>query len=437
MAKKSNKYKVPFGKGFLEFQLPPGMRGTLVESRPAEPLADVDKATVDALANPVNSPPLRELVRPRDTVCIVFTDITRSSPDHIFVPPILSELKAGGVRDDHVTLVCGTGLHRPSTPEEKRLKLGQTVLDRYRVLDNEPQDSAALVDLGTTQSGIPLSVNKFVYEADLVVATGIVEPHQYAGYSGGRKTVAIGAAGEAMIAYTNGPQMVDHPGTRLGKIEGNLFHEAITEAARRAGLRFIINVVQDEQKRPVAILGGEPEATFVKLVRVARKLYEVPVPRQYDVAVAGVGFPKDANLYQASRAASYLFFAPTSVVKEGGVLIVPAPTPEGAGNGVGEQRFLEEMRAAVHMPSLLEKLRRTGYPPGAQRAFVMAKVMEKNHVIVVGSETPDLVRHMHMIPAEHMDQAFHIATEKMGRNDLDVLIVPHAMMTLPIVSQTP
>jgi nickel-dependent lactate racemase len=437
MGRHENTYSVPFGKTQLEFELPPRMRGTLVESRPAEPLPDAEKATADALAHPVNSPPLRELVRPRDTVCIVFTDVTRSSPDHLFVPPIMSELKAAGVPDDHVTLVCGTGLHRPSTIEEKRLKLGQDILDRYRVLDNEPQDRAALADLGTAQSGIPLSVNKSVYEADLVIATGIVEPHQYAGYSGGRKTVAIGAAGEPMIAYTHGPHMVDHPGTRLGRIEGNLFHEAVTEAARRAGLRFIINVVQDEQKRPVAILAGEPEATFAKLVKVARRLYEVPVPRQYDVAVAGVGFPKDANLYQASRAASYLFFAPTSVVKEGGVLIVPAPTPEGAGNGLGEQRFLEEMRGAVHMSSFLEKLRRTGYPPGAQRAFVMAKVMEKNQVIVVGSETPDLVREIHMIPAEHMDQAFHIATKKMGRDDLDVLIVPHALMTLPIVSQTP
>jgi len=413
------------------------MRGTLIESRHAEPLPDVERATADALANPINSPPLKELVSPHDTVCIVFTDITRSSPDHFFVPPILRELKAAGIPDDHITLLCGTGLHRPSTQEEKRLKLGSEVLGRYRVLDNEPQNRAVLSDLGTTQGGIPLSVNRFVYEADLVIATGIVEPHQYAGYSGGRKTVAIGAAGEPMIAYTHGPHMVDHPGTRLGNIKGNPFHEAVTEAAQRAGLRFIVNVVQDEQERPVAIFAGEPEATFARLVKLARELYEVPIPHQYDVAVAGVGFPKDANIYQASRAASYLFYAPTSVVKEGGVLIVPAPTPEGAGQGVGEQRFFEEMRGAVDISSFIEELRRKGYPPGAQRAFVMAKVMEKSHVIFVGSETPDLVRQMHMIPAEHMDQAFHIATEKMGRNDLDVLVIPHALMTLPIVDQTP
>jgi nickel-dependent lactate racemase len=228
--------------------------------------------------------------------------------------------------------------------------------------------------------------------------------------------------------------MIDHPGTRLAKIEGNPFHEAITEAARRANLSFILNVVQDDHKRPVTILAGEPEATFVELVNAAKKVYQVPIPHQFDVAVAGVGYPKDENLYQASRAASYLFFAPTCVIKEGGVLIVPAPTAEGAGDGVGEQRFLEKMQGAADMPSLLAELRRTGYPPGAQRAFVMAKVLEKSYVIVVGSETPDVVQQVHMIPAVDMDEAFRIAAEKIGRTDLDLLIVPHALLTLPIVT---
>jgi len=289
-----------------------------------------------------------------------------------------------------------------------------------------------LVDLGVTESGIPLSVHKLAYEADLLVATGIVEPHQYAGYSGGRKTLSVGAAGEAMIAYTHGPQMVDHPGTRLGKIEGNPFHEAITEAARRAGLRFIVNVVMDDEKRVVAVRAGEPGATFAELVRVARSIYEVPIPQQYDAVVGGVGFPKDANLYQTSRAASYLFFAPTPVVKPGGVFIIPARCEEGAGDGVGEQRFLHKMRSATDMPSLLAELRRTGYPPGAQRAFVMAKVLEQSDVIIVGSETPGIVREAKMIPAADMDEAFRIVAEKLGPN-LEVLIVPHALLTLPIV----
>lgn len=427
-------YSVPYGKGELTFELPARMTGTVAVSKAVAPIEDVPAAVARALADPINSPRLRELAKKGDRVCIVFTDVTRASPDHLLIPPMLAELEAAGVRDEDITLLCGIGMHRPSTPDEKKAKVGEAVLARYRVVDNEPQNPAALVDLGTTESGIPLSVNRIAYEADLLIATGIVEPHQYAGYSGGRKTLAVGAAGEAMIAYTHGPQMIDHPGTRLGKIAGNPFHEAVSEAARRANLRFILNVVQDDHKRPVVVLAGEPEATFVELVKAAKALYEVPIPHQFDVAVAGVGHPKDENLYQASRAPSYLFFAPTPVVREGGVFIVPACTGEGAGDGVGEQRFMAKMKSATDMASLLAELRRTGYPPGAQRAFVMAKVMEKSHVIIVGSETPDVVRDARMIPAADMDEAFRIAVAKMGRSDLEVLIVPHALLTLPIVS---
>ncbi len=375
---------------------------------------------------------------PGDTVCIVFTDITRASPDYLLVEPILSELEAAGVRDEDITLLCGIGLHRPSTDEEKVAKLGQRVVDRYRVIDNEPLNPDALVDLGTTESGIPLSVNRVAYEADLLIATGIVEPHQYAGYSGGRKTLAVGAAGEAMIAYTHGPEMLEHPGTRLGRIEGNPFHEAVTEAARRAGLRFIVNVVQDDQKQVVYVRAGEPEATFKELVAFAKTLYEVPVPQQYDVAVAGVGYPKDANLYQASRAASYLFFGPTPVVRPGGLFIVPAPCDEGAGDGVGEQRFLKAMQDAPDVQFILDDARQNGYPPGQQRAFVMAKVLEQNEVIIVGAKDPDLMRSAKLLTAPTMEDAFALASERLGSeiqtgDRVDVLIVPHALLTLPIV----
>lgn len=428
-------YRVPYGKRELAFDLPPGMHGTVVESRTVPPIADVPAAIAEAMAKPVNSPLLREMARPGDIACIVFTDITRASPDYLLVPPVLRELEAAGVRDEDITLLCGIGMHRPSTAEEKIAKLGAEVVARYRVIDTEPQNPAALVDLGTAESGIPLSVHRAAFEADLLIATGIVEPHQLAGYSGGRKTVAVGAAGEAMIAYTHGTQMVEHPGVRLGRIEGNPFHEAITEAARRAGLRFIVNVVLDDEKRMVAVRAGEPTATFLELVALARSMYEVPVPQQYDVAIGGVGFPKDANLYQASRAASYLFFAPTPVVKPGGFLIIPARCQEGAGGGTGEQRFFEKMRGARDMPSLLEELRRTGYPPGAQRAFVMAKVLEEARVVIVGSECPDLVEACKMIPAATMEEALGIAAEALGP-ELDVLIVPHALLTLPVVQST-
>jgi nickel-dependent lactate racemase len=427
-------YRVPYDKGDLEFDLPAGMRGSIVSSQSVPPVKGAEEAIREALALPIGSPRLAQLAKPGDTVCIVFTDVTRASPDRLMVPPMLAELARAGVRDEDITLLCGTGMHRPSTRLEKVSKLGEAIVDRYRVIDNEPRNPAMLVDLGIA-NGIPISVHRLAYDADLLIATGIVEPHQYAGYSGGRKTVAVGAAGEPLIAYSHGPAFVDDPNTRLGKVEGNPFHEAITEAALRAGLRFIVNVVLDGAGQLVHAAAGEPVATHARLVELAQKLYQVPIPHQYDVAIGGVGYPKDANLYQASRAASYLFFAPTPVVRPGGYLIVPARCGEGAGEGVGEQRFLAAMRDAPDVRAILDDGRRHGYPPGQQRAFVMAKVLEQNKVIIVGSEHPEVVSACKMIPAETMREALALAAAALG-SDLEVLVVPHALLTLPVVEDS-
>ncbi len=429
----NQKYQVPYSKSFLEFTLPHTMEATVIVPQPAEPVKDIPGTIRKVLADPIGTKPLRELAAPGTRACIVFTDITRACPDHLLVPALLAELEKAGVRDEDITLLCGTGMHRPSTRKEKITKLGVGIVERYCVIDNEPKNPLVLVDLGVTPGGVPVQLHRAVAEADLVIATGIVEPHQYAGYSGGRKTVAIGAAGESLIAYTHGPDFVDHPGTRLGQIEGNPFHEAVTETARRANLRFIVNVVLDDNQRVLCVQAGEPDQAFQELVTFAKSTYEVLIPHQYDIAIGGVGFPKDTNLYQASRAPSYLFFAPTPVVRTGGFLIIPARCEEGVGSGVGEQRFLAAMRDAPNIQFILDDARRNGYPPGQQRAFVMAKVLEQARVVIVGSECPDLVAVCKMIPVARMEDALALASDELGQS-CDVLIVPHALLTLPIIS---
>ncbi|MCJ7683561.1 MAG: lactate racemase domain-containing protein, partial [Desulfobacteraceae bacterium] len=152
-------YTIPFGKDHLSFDLPPGMHGTVAVSRHTRPIKDLEGAISQALAEPINSPCLSGLAKPRDRVCIVFTDITRAGPDRLLVPAMLRELKSAGVPDDQITLLCGVGLHRPSTYEEKVVKLGTEVVDRYKVVDHNAQDPVALIDLGKTESGIPLTVN--------------------------------------------------------------------------------------------------------------------------------------------------------------------------------------------------------------------------------------------------------------------------------------
>lgn len=429
---KSPTYHIPFSKTSLEFSLPPQMKADVLVSQPVAPIEDVNAAIQSALDNPIGSQPLRNIAHKGDRVCIVFTDITRASPDHLLVPALLKELEIAGVQDEDITLLCGIGMHRSSTPAEKVVKLGTEVVSRYRVIDNEPQNPDALVDLGVTPGGVPVVLHRAVVESDLLIATGIVEPHQYAGYSGGRKTVAIGAAGEALIKYTHLPAFIDHPCARLGKIEDNPFHEAISEAARRVNLRFILNVVLDDNKNALRISAGDADLAFNDLVDFAKTVYEVPIDHQYDIAIGGVGFPKDANLYQASRAPSYLFFAPTPVIRPGGFFIIPARCEEGAGAGVGEQRFLAAMRDAPDVQWILDDARLNGYPPGQQRAFVMAKVLEETNVIIVGSDFPDLISDCKMIPAATMQEALQYASDRLGF-DCEVLIVPHALLTLPVL----
>lgn len=427
-------YKVPFGKATMEFGPQPGISFSVAEAGGKVPLPNPASVLSDALRRPIGAPPLAESARKAKRVCIVFTDSTRACPDRLLVSGILGELLEAGIHGDAITLLCGVGMHRPSTSQEKTEKLGEDICRKYNIVDHDARNPAQLVFLGNTQAGIPIAVNRTAFESDLIIATGIVEPHQYAGYSGGGKTLAVGAGGEDFIAHTHGPSMVDHPGTRLGVINANPFQDALQEAARRAGLSFIVNVVLDSEKRVVKLAAGHPERCFFSLVDSARKIFEVPIPRQFDAAIAGVGHPKDVNLYQASRAVSYLHFAPVPVVKEGGVYILPAPAPEGAGEGLGERRFLDTMKGAGDMASLLAELRVRGYPAGAQRAFVMAKVMEKRSVIVVGSKCPELVKELRMIPAGTMEEAFSLTASILGKKRIEALIVPHALLTLPVVT---
>jgi nickel-dependent lactate racemase len=408
------------------------MTGSVATGATATPFVDPESACEAALQAPVSSPDLRELARSKERVCIAVTDATRACPDRLLVPPMLRALADAGVPDEAITILVAVGAHRASTHEEKIEKLGPDVVARYRVIDHDGADDANLVAVLPGPGGIPFRVNRLAVEADLLLSTGLVEPHQYAGYSGGGKTVAIGCGDDTTIAYTHGPAMLDLPGTRLARLAGNPFQETVRAVARAAGLDFVANAVLDEHGRMVAVAYGAPEAVQDSLAATAGPLFTVDIPRQVDVAIAGVGYPKDANLYQASRAASYLQFAPTPVVRSGGVIVIPAACPEGAGQGAGEQRFLAAMSGPGGPPAVIERARRDGIRPGEQRAYVMALVLQDVEVIVAGIEDPSVALKAGCIPAASLEEALRLSASRVGET-ADVLIVPHALTTLPLV----
>ena len=254
-------FEVPFGRGTAQFHLPAGVTGTKAISKVIPALADPESAAAAAIASPVKGPSLRQLAQGAKTVCIAVTDATRACPDYLLVPPMLAELEAAGVPAGGITLLVAVGTHRPSTPEEKVAKLGAAIVQRYRVIDHDPVNPEGLVVVADGPAGIPFRINRHAVEADLLLATGVVEPHQYGGFSGGGKTVAIGCADEAIIAHTHGPAFFDQPGTRLAKLDGNPFQEAVRRVAKAAKVAFVVNAVLSDEGQPVAIAAGPPEAT--------------------------------------------------------------------------------------------------------------------------------------------------------------------------------
>lgn len=426
-------FAVPFGRSHLSFRMPPGVQATVVRSRQVPPLDDVHTAIREAVRTPIGAPPLRELARGKRRVCIAVTDATRACPDSLLVPPMLDELAKAGVPDEAITILVAVGAHRPSTDAEKREKLGDAIVERYRVVDHNPHDRENLVPVLDGPDGQPFLINRLAAEADLLLATGRVEPHQYAGYSGGGKTVAIGCAGESVIVATHGPSMLDRSGVRLAQVAGNPFQDAVRQVARAAGLAWVANCVLDEDERLVAVAFGAPEAVHDHLAEIASAMCTVPIPAQVDIAIAGVGYPKDQNVYQASRAASYLQFAPTPVVRKGGVIIIPAACPEGAGQGAGEQSFLAAMQEPGGPAAVIARARREGIRPGQQRAYIMARVLEDVTVMVVGAVEPEAVRAVGCLPVVTMEEALDRAVSQVGL-PATALVVPHALLTLPVVT---
>lgn len=425
---------VPFGNGEITVGFPAGVSVTVARSGSAEARADPRFAARAAIAAPVGAPSLRELAVAKRRVVIAITDATRLCPDDVIVPPMLVELEAAGVPAEAVTLLVAVGTHRPSTHAERVAKIGPVIVARYNVVDHDAFDLANLVEIAEGPAGIPFTINRLIAEADLVLSTGRVEPHQYAGYSGGGKTVAIGCAGEAIIAHTHGPAMLDREGVRLGQLAGNLFQDAVRRVADAARVAFVGNVVLDDDGRLVEIAYGAPVAVQEQLGVTARNLYEVGIPQQFDIAVAGIGAPKDVNLYQASRAASYLQYAPTPVVRNDGVIILPATCPEGPGEGVGERQFGETMRNE-RPAEIIARIRRDGVRPGEQRAYIMAQVLERVKVIVAGAVDPDTIAGMGFDLAPDLPAAIELAVAHTGI-PVDAIVVPHALLTLPIVGRT-
>ena len=427
-------FKVAYDQKTISFDLLPGMVGREIHPRTISPLPSPREALTAALENPSGSPSLSKLVQSRDRVCVVIPDTTRPFPTRQILRVVLDYLLRCGLADEQVSVAIAYGLHRHLSPEEKARTLGEEVVSRFQVVDHDATTKRNLIRLGETSSGVQIVLHRAVVEADLVLGLGVVEPHQYAGYSGGAKTVAIGMAGAETIQATHSTAFLDDPKTGLGSLRDNPFSATLWEIVSRIHFKFAVNIIADKDGKVSALAAGDPKAVHQTLVDRARHIMLVTIPHHVDMVVAGIGHPKDVNLYQASRAVTYLAWAPTPILKPNGVIIIAAHAREGVGRGTGEQNFYHCYQAHEDIKTMLDRLRQKGFAPGAQRAYMLGKALMHHKVFVVGATCPYEVRKLGMTPFTNMVDALTEGKKRIQTEPAEVLVVPHALQTLPTLA---
>lgn len=382
----------------VEIEPTPGFLGVIEPSEPPA-VADPMGAVARSLAEPIASRPLAEIARGKGSACVVISDSTRPVPNPVLLPPILETLESAGVPREGITILVATGMHRPSTPEERERLVGREILSRYPVVDHRSRDAAELRRVGTLEGGVPVLLNRRYLDAEVKVLTGFIEPHMWAGYSGGRKSLLPGISGLETLQYMHGPEMVAHPGTVYGKLDGNPFHEAGLRVLEMAGADFIVNVTLDTRKRVTGVFSGHPVEAHLEGCRflAGHCVRELDAPLDF-IVTTNAGAPLDCNLYQTVKGIT----GAAPAVKPGGDILIASQCLEGAGSP--EYRKILEM---VDSPRafLNRILQKEFFIPDqwcAQETYQV--LLERNVWIYTEGFTPEELERFHFRPVTDLAQ---------------------------------
>lgn len=317
--------ELAYGRSNLIIELP-AENLTVIEPRYVAGVPDEAAALLAAMREPINSPPLRQLVQPDQRIAIVFCDITRPMPNNRVLPVVLRELEEAGAQRQNITLINATGMHRPNAGPELREMLGAFVCDHYRIINHNAFDKNTQTHIGTTSFGAAVWVCREYLEADLKILTGFIEPHFFAGFSGGPKMITPGISGGETVMHAHGAKMVGDPRAVWGITFGNPIHDEIREAAAMAGSDFSLNVTLNKNHHITNVFAGEVFASHKLGCEFVRETAMRAVAEPFDIVITtNSGYPLDQNLYQAVKGMS----AAALVVKAGGAIISAAECSDG------------------------------------------------------------------------------------------------------------
>jgi nickel-dependent lactate racemase len=418
------KVNLAYGSGHLPIEVPDD-RTTVIEPAHIDGLADEKAAVLDALQNPIGSQPLLERISPDAKICIAFTDITRATPNDRIIPWLLEHL---GGPNDNITLLNQLGTHRPNTREELETMLTPEVVANYRVLNHEPENPKALVQVGTTADGTPALLNRHIVEADLRIITGFIEPHFFAGFSGGVKGIMPGCAGLETVMSNHGAKNIGDPQATFGVTVGNPLWEELRDIALKTGPSFLLNITLNEQRDITNVFAGDIiEAHKTGCVFVKKSAMQ-PLEQPFDIVVTtNSGYPLDLNLYQGVKGMS----AGARVLKEGGTLILAAECREGVPDGSPLDDLL---RSAGSIEEILAMLSTPGFVrPEQWQAQIQALVQRRAEVLVCCELDDATLRACHLAPCADINAEVAKRLAKLGA-DARVAVLPQGPLTIPYLA---
>ncbi len=375
----------------------------------------------ELLRNPINSSSLRDLIiqKKAKKILIIVNDITRPTPYEVILPPLLDELHQIGIKKENIIFIIAAGIHRSNSPEEIKKIFGENIVSAYKFIDHDCDDPL-LKDLGNLESGNKLWVNPIISETDFIITTGVIVPHYFAGFSGGRKSILPGICGRKTIEV-NHARMV-HPDARVGNLRNNPIHQEMQKAAEKVGVDFNINIVTDEKHQIVEIVAGELLSSWRQGVEICRKIYICPIEKKADVVIASAGgYPKDINVYQAQKTLENAGQA----IKPGGTIILLAECSESYGEPTFEN-WIEE----ANTPDDIIKRLKNKFVLGGHKAYAIAKLTKEVEVILISSLPHNKARKLFFIPKENISQAIEYVQDKYG-DDFKAYILPSGNTVLP------
>jgi lactate racemase len=414
-------FQFPYGNSALTACIPRENIDFVLKRKHARGLADEAAAALEAIRYPINAPPLIDCIGKNGKVVIIVTDNTRPCPDDRLLPIILAELESKIPRGN-ITIIVALGLHTSLSKEDLVKKLGKDIVSGYRVLNH---DTADTMNIGITSRGTPVEVNRRVLEADFRISTGFIEPHFFAGFSGGSKSIAPGVSSRMAIYHNHSYEMLDHPLSRAGILKGNPVHEDIVEQAKMAGLNFIVNVLLNESHQITHVVAGDPVKAHEKGCQIERGLAGFKVDHKVDITVTtNSGTPLDLDLYQTCKGID----TAALITRKGGIIIIASACNQGAGPEAFTQLHLSACSPAEALTNI--KSAKFNHLPWQNQRLAQAQL--DNDIYLVSGLDGSLVRNMMMIPVPSIEEGLNMAFQKLGSR-ARVAVIPEGPLVLPLL----